>query len=147
MPPWRIVFSTFRDCMSFYTARVIRVGGHRSRLLAHVRIARAGSTGRCNTGVKSLCGGFESQGLTWPFVELLCSDGFASTPTSRFPSENTVSAGHWCSHCNHAVTDFADSRIKLRCRSLTKIVDHPQVPCHSPRSRSYTAHLLASLPP
>src|SRR5260370_20180748 len=30
----------------------------------------AGSTGRCNTGVKSLCGGFESQGLTWPFVEL-----------------------------------------------------------------------------
>src|SRR5258708_11605686 len=70
MPPWRIVFSTFRDCMSFYTARVIRVGGHRSRLLAHVRIARAGSTGRCNTGVKSLCGGFESQGLTWPFVEL-----------------------------------------------------------------------------
>src|SRR5260221_2472597 len=30
----------------------------------------AGSIGRCNTGVKSLCGGFESQGLTWPFVEL-----------------------------------------------------------------------------
>jgi hypothetical protein len=22
MPSWRIVFSTFRDCMSFYTARV-----------------------------------------------------------------------------------------------------------------------------
>src|ERR1017187_7910772 len=30
----------------------------------------AGSTGRCNTGVKSLCRGFELQGLTWPFVEL-----------------------------------------------------------------------------
>jgi glyoxylase-like metal-dependent hydrolase (beta-lactamase superfamily II) len=28
----------------------------------------AGSTGRCNTGVKSLCWGFECQGLPWPFV-------------------------------------------------------------------------------
>jgi hypothetical protein len=25
MPCWRIVFSTFRGCMSFYTARVIHV--------------------------------------------------------------------------------------------------------------------------
>jgi ABC-type glycerol-3-phosphate transport system substrate-binding protein len=31
-------------------------------------ISPAGSTGRCNTGVKSLCWGFESQGLPWPFV-------------------------------------------------------------------------------
>src|SRR5271169_2255130 len=30
----------------------------------------AGSTGRCNTGVKSLCWGFKLQGLSWPFVEL-----------------------------------------------------------------------------
>src|ERR1035437_2670557 len=30
----------------------------------------AGSTGRCNTGVKSLRGGFELQGLSWPFIEL-----------------------------------------------------------------------------
>jgi len=30
----------------------------------------AGSTGRCNTGVKSLCWGCESQGLAWSFVEL-----------------------------------------------------------------------------
>ena len=30
----------------------------------------AGSTGRRNTGVKSLCWGFVFQGLTWPFVEL-----------------------------------------------------------------------------
>src|SRR4029450_11766331 len=30
----------------------------------------AGSTGRCNTGVKSLCGGFGSQRLPVPFVEL-----------------------------------------------------------------------------
>src|SRR3979490_1265784 len=28
----------------------------------------AGSTGRRNTGVKSLCWGFKLQGLTWPFV-------------------------------------------------------------------------------
>ena len=30
----------------------------------------AGSTGRCNTGVKSLRWSFECQSLTWPFVEL-----------------------------------------------------------------------------
>jgi len=51
---------------------------HRS-LLAQSRYAdcnaeclplRAGSTDRRNTGVKSLCWGFELQGLTWPFVEL-----------------------------------------------------------------------------
>jgi CheY-like chemotaxis protein len=30
----------------------------------------AGSTGRRNTGAKSLCWGFKLQGLTWPFVEL-----------------------------------------------------------------------------
>src|SRR3981189_318622 len=34
------------------------------------RFALAGSTGRRNTGVKSLCWGFKLQGLTWPFVEL-----------------------------------------------------------------------------
>jgi hypothetical protein len=36
--------------------------------LAHVRSSHAGSTGRCNTGVKSLCWGFKLQGLTWSFV-------------------------------------------------------------------------------
>src|SRR5712672_2793708 len=30
----------------------------------------AGSTGRRNTGVNSLCWGFKLQGLTWSFVEL-----------------------------------------------------------------------------
>jgi hypothetical protein len=30
----------------------------------------ASSTGRCNTGVKSLCWRLELQGLPWPFVEL-----------------------------------------------------------------------------
>jgi hypothetical protein len=39
-----------------------------------VRNAHAGSTGRRNTGVISLCWGVKLQGLTWPFVE----------PTSHF---------------------------------------------------------------
>src|SRR2546423_15595195 len=33
-------------------------------------LSAAGSTGRRNTGVKSLCWGFVFQGLPWPFVEL-----------------------------------------------------------------------------
>src|SRR5262245_7802015 len=33
-----------------------------------VRCWGAGSTGRRNTGVKSLCWGFKLQGLTWSFV-------------------------------------------------------------------------------
>jgi 5-methyltetrahydropteroyltriglutamate--homocysteine methyltransferase len=32
------------------------------------QISIAGSTGRCNTGAKSLCWGFEFQSLPWPFV-------------------------------------------------------------------------------
>jgi hypothetical protein len=36
----------------------------------NVRCLGAGSTGRRNTGVKSLCGGFKLQGLTWSFIEL-----------------------------------------------------------------------------
>src|SRR6202521_5940379 len=36
----------------------------------NVRCSGAGSTGRCNTGVKSLCWGFKLQGLAWSFVEL-----------------------------------------------------------------------------
>ena len=36
----------------------------------NVRSSDAGSTGRRNTGVKSLCWGFELQRLPWPFVEL-----------------------------------------------------------------------------
>ena len=35
-----------------------------------VRFRDAGSTGRCNTGVKSLGWGFKLQGLAWSFVEL-----------------------------------------------------------------------------
>jgi hypothetical protein len=36
----------------------------------HVRSTTAGSTGRRNTGVKSLCWGFKLQGLTWSFDTL-----------------------------------------------------------------------------
>src|ERR1700692_1118519 len=38
--------------------------------VADVRCSGAGSTGRRNTGVKSLCWGFKLHGLTRPFVEL-----------------------------------------------------------------------------
>src|SRR5262245_23140046 len=38
--------------------------------LLQVRSTSAGSTGRRNTGVKSLCWGFKLQGLTWSFVQL-----------------------------------------------------------------------------
>src|SRR6267154_5147017 len=41
-----------------------------SRSPSHVRSPGAGSTGRRNTGVKSLCWGFKLQGLTWSLVEL-----------------------------------------------------------------------------
>src|SRR5215475_15011418 len=44
---------------------------HRSSTsIRNVRFRVAGSTGRGNTGVESLCWGFELQGLTWSFVEL-----------------------------------------------------------------------------
>ena len=38
----------------------------------NVRSTPAGSTGRRNTGVKSLRGGFKLQGVPRPFVELTC---------------------------------------------------------------------------
>jgi hypothetical protein len=34
----------------------------------NVRTYGVGSTGRRNTGIKSLCWRFKLQGLTWPFV-------------------------------------------------------------------------------
>ena len=37
-----------------------------------VRIIAASSTGRRNTGIKSICWGFKSQGLSRSFVELTC---------------------------------------------------------------------------
>src|SRR3954466_15712944 len=39
-------------------------------VLSDVRFQGAGSTGRRNTGVESLCWGFKLQGLTGSFVEL-----------------------------------------------------------------------------
>jgi len=41
-----------------------------SRLRVGCPFCAAGSTGRRNTGVKSLCRCFKMQGLTWSFVEL-----------------------------------------------------------------------------
>src|ERR1700682_3480181 len=65
------LFSTVRCIKSGPGAtsqlRVIRV---HSSVPVDVRLASAGSTGRRNTGVKSLCWGFKLQGLTWSFVEL-----------------------------------------------------------------------------
>ncbi len=37
IPCWRIVFSTFRNCMSFHTGWVIRAGSTHSRRVRHVR--------------------------------------------------------------------------------------------------------------
>src|SRR2546430_17068392 len=39
IPCWRIVFSTFRDCMSFYTARVNRDRGRQCGTSMRVRFA------------------------------------------------------------------------------------------------------------
>src|SRR5262245_3147243 len=39
MPSWRIVFSTFRDCMSFYTARVKLDQDGQRQTIVHVRFA------------------------------------------------------------------------------------------------------------
>ena len=56
MPPWR--------------APAFRVLPDSVRQAHHVCFWAAGSTGRRNTGVKSLRGGFKLQGLPRPFVEL-----------------------------------------------------------------------------
>jgi hypothetical protein len=37
---------------------------------ANVRFRGVVSTGRCNTCIRSLCWGFNSEGFTWLFVEL-----------------------------------------------------------------------------
>src|SRR5450830_1210539 len=49
--------------------RLLALSGQSSRTRV-CPLLDASSTGRCNTGVKSLCWAFELQGLTWPFVEL-----------------------------------------------------------------------------
>ena len=52
-------------------ARVILAAGQiDDRYGGIVELLAVGSTGRCNTGVKSLRWGLECQSLTWPFVEL-----------------------------------------------------------------------------
>jgi hypothetical protein len=42
----------------------------RTQKSINVRFAPVISTGRRNTCIESFCWGFNSQGLTWPFVEL-----------------------------------------------------------------------------
>src|SRR6476646_11570925 len=79
------------------------------------RFAPAGSTGRRNTGAKSLCWGFKLQGLTCSFIY---------PPTSRCPSESTVSAGHWCSRSTRAARALRIAKIYVdfgRQRKATMI--------------------------
>ena len=40
------------------------------QMQANCRVQGVVSTGRRNTCIKSFCWGFNSQGFTWPFVEL-----------------------------------------------------------------------------
>ena len=54
-------------------------------LSIYFRFLGAGSTGRRNTGVKSLCWGFKLQGLTWSFVELTSHFG---PPVTTAPAGN-----------------------------------------------------------
>jgi hypothetical protein len=54
------------DRVTFSTTSASNTALGRCRL--NVRITPVGSTGRRNTGVKSLCWGFKLQGLTWSFV-------------------------------------------------------------------------------
>ena len=62
------------DVMGLYFSRskMSVVGGQAdiANAMARCPFMAAGSTGRRNTSVKSLCWGFKLQGLTWPFVEL-----------------------------------------------------------------------------
>ena len=52
------------------TTRLVPVEVDLKQQIFDVRSSLAGSTGRRNTGVKSLCWGFKLQGLTWSLVEL-----------------------------------------------------------------------------
>ena len=91
-----------------------------------VRFYTAGSSGRCNTGIKLFGWGCKSQGCTWPFVELpshfveLCLRVHGQVDPLR---KVTAAGDRWCSHCNHAATDIADRRSKRRYWSLTSTAD------------------------
>src|SRR5437868_1715394 len=61
------------SCRLSFSSAGPRAMGQNCNMAAHLRHVlsfTAGSTGRRNTGVKSLCWGFKLQGLTWSFVEL-----------------------------------------------------------------------------
>src|SRR6266478_5082530 len=59
MPSWRIVFSTFRDCMSFYTARVRLGRGGMSALSPfypqlRTLVGAAGTAAQCHERTHAL---------------------------------------------------------------------------------------------
>ena len=80
----------------------------------------AASTDRCNTGVESFCWRFKLQRFTRPFVELPSDLVQMSLRVHRQVSpfgEVLSEQADWCSHWNHAATDFVDRRSKRRCLS------------------------------
>ena len=54
--------------LDLISLKVLFVNRSHEPWTSNVRSQRAGSTGRRNTGVKSLCWCFKLQGLTWSFV-------------------------------------------------------------------------------
>src|SRR5262245_60224788 len=67
----------------------------------HVPDQDAGSSGRCNTSIKSFGWSCKSQRLAWSVVELpshFVELGLANTQTSQSRSARTVAADRWCSH-------------------------------------------------
>jgi hypothetical protein len=82
--------------------------------------------------------------------EPLCSDRLASEPTSRCPSESTVSAGHWCSRSTRAATGFADRKNKRPRQSqprTQKLYHGKPYPTGFDRSFRFVCFLgLASVP-
>ena len=71
--PWASVLPLFLAAlMSFSISCGVRYSRLRRSALTGlsgiVRFWCAGSSDRCNTGIKSLGWGFEAQSLTWPFI-------------------------------------------------------------------------------
>ena len=62
---------TLKIAVHLWSTSPIQISARRKRCwCGDVRFLGTGSTGRRNTGVKSLWWGFKLQGLTWSFVEL-----------------------------------------------------------------------------
>jgi hypothetical protein len=67
---YRRIFRKAQKKSNNLTSLNVRVGSKPEKLNASAcfPLCPAGSTGRRNTGIKSLCWRFKLQGLTWPFV-------------------------------------------------------------------------------